>query len=153
MEELEEEALAHDREHGFGLLLTAGVIQRGWMLAERGENEEGLAQMQEGLAKHREIGAVVLAPAFMAVMAELHQKLGRPAEGLSTVTEALSGRAAVRTALLGVGAVPADRRADTRGGDEPRAEAASAAESHFLRAIEIARRQRPNGWSCGRRRA
>ncbi len=32
---------------------------------------------------------MVLAPAFMAVMAELHQKLGRPAEALSTVTEAL----------------------------------------------------------------
>ena len=48
--------------------------------------------MQGGLAKHREIGAVVLAPAFMAVMAELYQKLGRPAEALSTVTEALRWR-------------------------------------------------------------
>ena len=33
VQELEDEALARDREHGFGLLLTAGVIQRGWCLA------------------------------------------------------------------------------------------------------------------------
>ena len=142
VEELEEEALAHDREHGFGLLLTAGVIQRGWILAERGKKEEGLAQMQEGLAKHREIGAVVLAPAFMAVMAELHQKLGRPAEALSTVTEAL--RVAQQSGqhyweselyrLIGVLTLEA--------ATSPGPEAASAAESHFLRALEIARRQK-----------
>ena len=142
VEELEEEALAHDREHGFVLLLTAGVIQRGWILAERGKKEEGLAQMQEGLAKHREIGAVVLAPAFMAVMAELHQKLGRPAEALSTVTEAL--RVAQQSGqhyweselyrLIGVLTLEA--------ATSPGPEAASAAESHFLRALEIARRQK-----------
>src|SRR5262249_6025590 len=33
---LEDEALVPDAEHGFGLLLTAGVIQGGWLLAERG---------------------------------------------------------------------------------------------------------------------
>ena len=67
------------------------MIQRGWLLAENGgQREEGLAQMQEGLAKHREIGAVVLVPAFLAMVAELHQKLGRPAEGLAAVTEALT---------------------------------------------------------------
>src|SRR4030095_11035022 len=89
VQELEEEALAHDREHGFGLLLTAGVIQRGWFLAEGGQREEGLAQMQEGLAKHREIGAVILLPAFMGVIAELQEKLGRATEALSTVADAL----------------------------------------------------------------
>ena len=77
---LEDEALALDTEHGFGLLLTAGVIQRGWLLAEGGQREEGLAQMREGLARHREIGAVVLVPAFLGMVAEVHEKLGRPAE-------------------------------------------------------------------------
>ena len=35
-QQLEEEALVHDTEHGFGLPLTVGIVQRGWLLAERG---------------------------------------------------------------------------------------------------------------------
>jgi adenylate cyclase len=142
VQELEDEALAHDAEHGFGLLLTAGVIQRGWLLAERGQGEEGLAQMQEGLARHRAIGAVVLVPAFLAVMAELQQKLGRPAEALSMVTEALtiarhSGQHYWESELYRLtGVLTLQAKAS------PGHEATSAAESHFLRAIEIARRQR-----------
>src|SRR6266849_868123 len=139
VQELEDEALARDKEHGFGLLLTTGVIQRGWLLAERGQREEGLAQMPEGLARHREIGAAVLVPPFLAWVAEVHQKLGRPAEGLSAVTEALavarqSGQhywEAELHRLTGVLTLQAEAPPAT--GD---------AESHFLQAIEIARRQR-----------
>jgi predicted ATPase len=142
VQELEEEALAHDAEHGFGLLLTAGVIQRGWLLAERGQRQEGLAQMQEGLAKHREIGAVVLVPAFMGVVAELHQALGRPAEALSTVREALavaqqSGQHYWESELYRLTGV-----LTLQATASPGREAASTAESHFRRALEIARRQR-----------
>jgi predicted ATPase len=87
---VETEALAIDTEHGFGLFLTAGAIQRGWLLAEHGREEEGLAQMREGLARHRNIGAEVLAPAFLAMVAEVHEKLGRLAESLSIVSEAIA---------------------------------------------------------------
>jgi predicted ATPase len=142
--ELEDEALAYDTEHGFGLLLTVGVVQRGWLLAERGEREQGLAQMQEGLAAQREIGAEVLVPAFLALVAEAYQKLGRPAEGLAVVTEALT--VAQRSEqhyweaelhrLLGVLTLQAETSPE-RAGDHDRA-----AEAHFLRAIDIARRQR-----------
>jgi len=135
VQELEEEALALDTEHGFGFLLTLGVFQRGWLLTERGEGEKGLDQMLEGLAMHREIGAELLVPSYLALVAEMHQKLGRPAEGLSAVTEALavaqkSGRhywEAELHRLTGVLALESG---------------AGNAESHFLRAIEIARRQR-----------
>jgi DNA-binding winged helix-turn-helix (wHTH) protein/predicted ATPase len=133
--ELEDEALGYDTEHGFGLLLTVGVVQRGWLLGERGESEQGLAQMQEGLAAHREIGAEVLVPAFLGLVAEAYQKLGRPTEGLAAVTEALT--VAQRSEqhyweaelhrLLGLLTLQEPHRS---------------AESHFLRAIEIARRQR-----------
>lgn len=135
--ELEDEALAHDTEHGFGLLLAVGLIQRGWLLAEGGQTEAGLAQMQEGLAKHREIGAVVLVPATLALVAETHQKLGHPAEGLAAVVEGLTVARrseqhyweAELHRLSGELALQADPAAT------------EAAESHFLRAIEIARRQ------------
>ena len=86
--DVEDEALALDTEHGFGLFLTAGAIQRGWLLAEDGREEEGLAQMRDGLARHRGIGAEVLAPAFLALVAGVNEKLGRLAEGLSVVSEA-----------------------------------------------------------------
>ena len=136
--ELEDEALAHDTEHGFGLLLTVGLIQRGWVLAEGGQTEAGLAQMQEGLARHRQIGAAVLVPAVLALVAETQQKLGRPAAGLSAVTEGLttaqqSGQhywEAELRRLMGALTLQADPSAT------------GAAESHFLRALEIARRQR-----------
>jgi len=85
---------------------------------------------------------VVLAPAFMAVMAELHQKLGRPAEALSTVTEALrvaqqSGQHYWESELCRLIGVLTLQVAAS-----PGPEAASAAESHLLRALEIARRQK-----------
>jgi DNA-binding winged helix-turn-helix (wHTH) protein/predicted ATPase len=165
VQELEDEALAYDTEHGFGLLLTVGVVQRGWLLAERGQNEKALDQMQEGVAMHREIGAEVLVPAFLALVAEVHQKLGRPAEGLSALTEALtvaqqSGQhywEAELHRLMGVLTLQSEagpgRDAGSRGAgyDQPDpvgrrsagiGPASGDAESHFLRAIEIARRQR-----------
>lgn len=86
---LEDEARVHDTEHGFGLLLSAGLIQQGWLLAESGQGEQGVAQMVEGLARHRESGATVLVPGYLALVAEAHGKLGRPAEGLAAATEAL----------------------------------------------------------------
>jgi predicted ATPase len=136
--ELEDEALAHDTEHAFGLLLTVGLIQRGWLLAEGGQTEAGLAQMQEGLARHRQIGAVVMVPATLALMAETLRKLGRPAEGLAAVADGLttarrSGQhywEAELHRLTGTLTLQADPSAT------------GAAESHFLRAIGVARRQR-----------
>jgi len=138
VQDLEDEALAHDTEHGFGLLLTAGMIQRGWLLAERGQREAGLAQIREGLARHREIGAAVLVPAVLALVAETHQKLGRPVEGLSALAEALmatrqSGQHYWEAELHRLTGVLTLQAGASATGD---------AESYFLRAIEIARRQR-----------
>jgi predicted ATPase len=119
------------------------------LLAERGQSEKGLDQMQVGLAMHREIGAEVLVPAFLALVAEVYQKLGRPAEGLSVVAEALTVAQqseqhyweAELHRLTGELTLQAEaspgRDAGPRG-----AQAAGDAESHFHRAIEIARRQR-----------
>ena len=134
MQELEEEALARDTEHGFGLLLAAGLVQRGWLLAERGQGEAALEQMREGLSRHREIGAAALIPASLVMVADVCQKLDRPAEGLAAVIEALKvarqcGRHYWEAELHRMaGALTLQI-----GGD---------AESHFLEAIETARRQR-----------
>ena len=140
--DVEDEALALDTEHGFGLFLTAGAIQRGWLLAEGGREEEGLAQMRDGLARHRAIGAEVLVPAFLALVAEVHEKLGRLAEGRSAVSEAVaagqrSGQHYWEAELYRL------RGALTRpSAVAGTAAAADDAESCFLQAIGVARSQK-----------
>lgn len=138
MAELEEEALTLDTDHGFEFMLTAGIVHRGWVLVEGGQGEEGLTQMQEGLARHRAIGAGALVPAFLAFTAEACRKLGRPAEGLAAVAEALAeqepGQHYWEAELYRLtGELERQARMSPRGDAD--------AESHFLRAIEIAQRQ------------
>jgi predicted ATPase len=142
VQELEDEALAFDTEHGFALLRAVGVIQRGWLLAQRGEAAAGLVQMQEGLAKQREIGAAVLLPFYLALLAKVCDDAGRPAEALSALTEALtvaqrSGRHYWEAELHRLAGVLALHAQESRG-----APATSDAESHFFHALDIARRQR-----------
>jgi len=138
MHDLEEEALPLDTDHGFEFMLTAGLVHRGWLLFEGGHGDEGLAQMQEGLAQHRAIGAGALVPAFLAFTAEAYRRLGRPAEGLAAVTKALSelqpGEHYWEAELYRL-AGELQRQLDV----SPQGDAA--AEARFLQAIEIARRQ------------
>ena len=138
MRTLEEEALPIDTDHGFEFMLTAGIVHRGWLLVEAGQGDEGLAQMQEGLAQHRAIGAGALVPAFLAFTAEAYRRLGRPAEGLAAVNEALSE--------LPSGEHYWEAELHRLAGElnrqlEPSLQAEATAEALFLRAIEIARRQ------------
>jgi predicted ATPase len=93
--ELEDTALAVDTEHGFELFLAAGAIQRGWLLAEDGEMARGLVQMREALERLRLVGAEVLVPAYLGLVAEVCGALGRTAEALSAV--ALASRAVRRS--------------------------------------------------------
>jgi DNA-binding winged helix-turn-helix (wHTH) protein/predicted ATPase len=90
MAELEDTALALATEHGFELFRVAGDVHRGWLLAERGQAEEGLARMRRAVDALREIGADVRIPAFLALMAAVCEKIRRPADGLSVVREALA---------------------------------------------------------------
>ena len=144
-QELENEALVYSTDHGFRLFPMMGAIHRGWVLSEQARREEGLAQMREGLAALRAIGIELRRPVFLALLAEVCEKIRQPGEGLSAVTEALA-----------VGAHTGQRHWDAelhrlKGTLMLQAELASAvpgtavardAESSFLEAIEIARRQR-----------
>ena len=121
-------------QHGFGILVATGTAQRGWLLAEQGQSADGLARMQEGIAALREVGADFLLPGFLASMAGMYERIGRPADGLSSVNEALalveaSGQHYWTAELHRV------KGALTRAADE------KAAEASFREAIAIARRQ------------
>src|SRR5713101_6882582 len=72
-----EEGMALASEQGFTPLLSAGMIRRGWALAEQGQLEEGLAQMRQGLTSRRSTGAELAQPYFLALQAEVYGKMGQ----------------------------------------------------------------------------
>ena len=64
-------------EQGFPYWLAVGTMVRGWALAEQGQVEEGIAQMQQGLAAFRAMGAELARIGFLALLAERMGKWGR----------------------------------------------------------------------------
>ena len=86
-----EAALCLSTKHGFRQFVALGTMQRGWALAEQGEVEEGIAQMEQGLAA----AAVAIClehadPPMMVPLAEIYRKVGRPEEGLGVLVKALA---------------------------------------------------------------
>ncbi len=127
-------------EHGFRLFLEVGKFHRGWLLAEGGRGEDGLAQMRQWVATCRDIRAECLMPTYLAWFAEVIGKIGRTEDGLAVVNEGLEAATqsgyhywaaelhrlkAVITLRSGAGGASVERDA----------------EASFLEAIEIARRQ------------
>jgi predicted ATPase len=56
------------QERGFVLYASWGTAQRGWTLAEQGEVEQGIEQIQQGLDTWRAMGAELLLPEFLACL-------------------------------------------------------------------------------------
>jgi predicted ATPase len=63
---------------------------RGWAMAQQGLNEEGIAQLREGLAASRATGAELLRPYHLCLLAEAWREADRLDDGLSALTEALA---------------------------------------------------------------
>jgi predicted ATPase len=77
-------------EHGFPLWVAGGRILRGWALAQQGQGEEAIAEMRQGMDAWRATGAEIGRPYWLAMLAESCGKVGRSAEGLSVLAEALA---------------------------------------------------------------
>jgi predicted ATPase len=89
-QEQAEAGITLSTEQGFPFWVAFGTMVRGGALAERGQVEEGMAQMQQGLAAWRAIGADGGRPYFLGLLAEAYGKAGQPEEGLILLTEALA---------------------------------------------------------------
>ena len=63
---------------------------RGWALAASGHGEEGIAQIQQGLAAYQATGAARDRPYYLALLAEASAQVGQTAEGLEALAEALA---------------------------------------------------------------
>jgi predicted ATPase len=77
-------------EQGFPFWSAWGTVLQGWALAEQGQREEGVAQIRQGLAAYRAIGGEMMRSQFLALLAEVHGKMGQADEGLIALAEALA---------------------------------------------------------------
>jgi predicted ATPase len=127
--------IRHTQQQGIPQFSAMGTILRGWTLAKQGR-EEGVAQLQQGLAGLRDIGQELGRPYFLALRAEAHRDAGQLDEGIRAVTEALqithaSGECMHQAELYRL-----------KGQLTPPTVEPEEIEAYFLEAIAIAQRQR-----------
>jgi len=97
-QERAEALIALAAEQGFAIWVAGGMVMRGWALAQRshepgagqGQGEEGMAQMQQGLAAWRATGAAVFRPYGLTLLAEVSAQVGQREAGLTLLAEALA---------------------------------------------------------------
>jgi predicted ATPase len=75
-------------EHGFVREAVWATIVRGWALAAQGQEEEGIAQMGQGLASYRATGSELARTAFLALLAEAQIKINQLEEASAVLAEA-----------------------------------------------------------------
>jgi predicted ATPase len=74
-------------DYGFTSYSALSRIVHGWLLAEEGGREEGIAQMRQQLLAWRATGAESARPYYLALLAETYGKAGAPTEGLTVLAE------------------------------------------------------------------
>jgi predicted ATPase len=147
-------------EQGFPYWLAHGTIVRGWALAEQGQEEEGIAQMQQGQAALRAMGAELGLTWRLARLAEAYEAGEQVEDGLCVLTEALAvmnkaGERVSEAELYRLKGTLTLKQFGVRGSEFgvpntqhpiPSTQAEAEAEACFLKAIEIARQQSAKSW-------
>ncbi len=156
-------------EYGFLSYLALSRIVQGWLLAEEEGQEEGLEQMCQQMIAWRATGAESARPYYLALLAETYGKAGAPSEGLAVLTECwpqmdktggrvfeaelyrLQGELTLQEAnqkpVLSLAEGAKGKRQKSKGEAHPQpftpnSQAKAEAETYFLKAIAIARRQK-----------
>jgi predicted ATPase len=137
-----ESMIALCAEHGFTQFLAYATVLRGWVIAEQGRNEEGIAQIQEGLAASRATGAELTRPYFLCLLAKACMETGRLDDGLDASTEALAAADEHENRSCEAETHRLKGELLLKQDDSNAAEA----QSCFQRAIEIARKQSAKSW-------
>ena len=118
------------------------TIFRGWALAERGQLQDGMAELQRGLAASRATGAEVYGSLGLGLLAEIQGKAGQVEAGLTSLVEAIAfvDRTAERFyeaelyRLKGALLLQQSQKNDAE------------AEECFRKAIEVAQKQQAKSW-------
>jgi predicted ATPase len=111
-------------------------------MAEQGRNEEGIAQIQEGLVAYRATGAELWRPCYLCLLGEACMETGRLDDGLSALTEALAAADENEIRFYEAETHRLKGELLLRQNDSNTAEA----QNCFQRAIEIARNQSAKSW-------
>jgi predicted ATPase len=160
---LREEDLARERaemaislsiEQAIPTWNAVGAMGHGWVLAQQGQVEEGIDEMQQGLAAYRITGAELQRSFYLALLAEAYGKAGQTEEGLTVLAEALAmvdktGERFYEAELYRLkGELSLQSRSPKSEVTNPQppipstqAEVEREAEGYFQKAIEIARKQ------------
>lgn len=88
--ERNEAALALATEQGVEQFVALRMLHRGLWLLQNGREQEGMREARQGLAAYRALGVGLELPYLLGQLAEAYGNLGRPAEGLETLAEALA---------------------------------------------------------------
>ncbi len=83
-------AIALSTEHGFPFWMALAALQRGWALAEQGESQDGIEQLNQGLATSHAMGTGIGQPYFQSMLAEAHANAGQLEEALAVLADALA---------------------------------------------------------------
>jgi len=86
-----EAAISLSTKHNFTIFLGVGTFLRGWALIEQGKVEEGISEVQQGIATGMlAIGLKDLRPEFQAVLADSYHKLGQSDRALGVLAKAVT---------------------------------------------------------------
>jgi class 3 adenylate cyclase/DNA-binding SARP family transcriptional activator/predicted ATPase len=136
-----EAVLRLSAERGFALYSAIGTSLHGWALAQLGHAEEGLAQLQEGMASWRAMGSAAMLPTQLVYLAEVYPRAGQADASLQALADA--SRLIVGTGERCYEAEVERLKGEmglATGWDEAEAEAC------FQRAVGVARRQGARSW-------
>ena len=90
VQEWAEATLTISTEQSYPFWEGWGMILRGWSLVEQGQEEEGIAQMRQGLTNWRATGSELGLPYFLTLLAETYSKVGQAEEAFKVLAEALA---------------------------------------------------------------
>jgi predicted ATPase len=150
-QELAEEVITLSTDQGFPFWAAFGTRLRGSALAEQGQTEEGIAQMQQGLADIQAMGTEVGRAVYLADLATAYAKVERVEEGLTLLAEALAhthktgGRDWEAELYRLKGELLLAQESESQKA-EIATDAQGEAEACFLQAIEIAQKQQAKSW-------
>jgi predicted ATPase len=142
IDEQTEELTSLGNIHGFPDWVAVATIWRGCILTERGRQDEGIAQLHQGLILSSSPGCELLRTFWLALLAEECGNEGQVEEGLRAMAEALvaahtNGEQFYEVELYRLkGALVLQAS-----GQRPASDVQADAEACFQQALEIARRQ------------
>jgi predicted ATPase len=82
--------IALSTEHGFSQWLAFGRIFDGWIQAEQGRDEVGIAQLRREIGEYRAMGNHLWVPCFLSLLVSAYLKYGAVGEALAAVGDALT---------------------------------------------------------------